>query len=106
MKTQKNLKTKKQLTPSFLVAATVAGILFSCAPKPAVLPTEHAITEESLAQGKTIFVNSCAICHDLPKAREHSVADWVGIMNTMAKKAKLTNEQHVMVYDYIVSQKH
>ena len=30
---------------------------------------------------------------------------WVGIMNSMAPKAKLNDEQHQWVYDYVVSVK-
>ncbi|MDH6251417.1 cytochrome c2 [Chryseobacterium sp. H1D6B] len=63
------------------------------------------ISSEKLAQGKTIFENSCGRCHDLPEPTKHTSVQWVGIMNAMAPKAKLNDEQHQMVYDYIVSVK-
>ena len=71
--------------------------------KPAVVEGTKMNTVAHLAMGKTAFENSCGKCHDLPNQTDHSAQDWVGIMNRMAPKAKLTEEQHEMVYDYIVS---
>ncbi|MCZ2083771.1 MAG: cytochrome C [Flavobacteriales bacterium] len=99
-----------KLTPSkpsytFLIAAFGAiGLMFSCSPKTGVAGTK-TITAEYLAQGKTIFDNSCGKCHDLPNPADHNAQDWVGIMNSMAPKAHLNDAQHQMVYDYIVSVK-
>lgn len=82
----------------------VLGFMFSCTPKSAVTGTK-TITAEHLAQGKIVFENSCGKCHDLPSPSDHNAQDWVGIMNSMAPKAKLNDAQHQMVYDYIVSVK-
>lgn len=101
------LKHQKHSTPSytFLIAAFGAiGFMFSCSPKSAVTGTK-TITAEHLAQGKVVFDNSCGKCHDLPSPTDHNAQDWVGIMNSMAPKAHLTEAQHKMVYDYIVSVK-
>lgn len=77
--------------------------LVSCTKKP--LAQEEALKAEKLAQGKVIFENSCKKCHDLPVPTAFSSVQWVGIMNSMAPKAKLNDEQHQLVYDYIVSVK-
>lgn len=86
------------------VAITTMG-LTSCTPKTSTVPGVKTVSEEKLAQGKTIFENSCGKCHALPNPTEHTSVQWVGIMNAMAPKAKLNEEQHQMVYDYIVSVK-
>lgn len=99
----KNLiKTNKNI-----FALMIAGTAFfaSCTPRPAVVEGSKTITAENLALGKTIFNNSCGKCHDLPNPTDHSAQDWVGIMNSMAPKAKLNDEQHALVYDYVVSVK-
>lgn len=87
------------------VASFTAVLLTSCTPKvsTAASATGPAVsTAEQIAQGKTIFENSCGRCHKLPDPTAHSSVQWVGIMNTMAPKAKLNDEQHQWVYDYVV----
>jgi cytochrome c5 len=81
------------------------GLMISCTPKTPAVSGTKTITAEYLAQGKIIFDNSCKKCHDLPNPTDHSAQDWVKIMNSMAPKAKLSDEQHRMVYDYIISVK-
>lgn len=61
------------------------------------------LSAEMLAEGKTIFENSCSRCHDLPDPAKHNDQQWVGIMNAMAPKAKLTAAQSELVYDYVTS---
>lgn len=90
------------------VASVTAVLLVSCTPKAStsvVASGSSTSTAEQIAQGKTIFENSCGKCHKLPDPASHSPVQWVGIMNSMAPKAKLTDEQHQWVYDYIVSVK-
>ncbi len=91
-----------------IAGATFAAlVLASCTPKASTstAPVAHTSTAEQIAQGKTIFENSCGRCHKLPDPAAHTPVQWVGIMNSMAPKAKLTDEQHQWVYDYIVSVK-
>ena len=108
MKETNHLKTsKRSITKiSTIFSAIIAfGFLASCTPKPSVVEGTKTNTAENLALGKTVFENSCGRCHDLPDPTSHSAQDWVGIMNSMAPKAKLTDEQHQLVYNYIVSVK-
>ncbi|WP_234109634.1 MULTISPECIES: cytochrome C [Chryseobacterium] len=90
-----------------LAVAAILGSTFivSCTPKTPAAAGTKTISAEYLSQGKTIFENSCKKCHDLPQPTDHSAQAWVGIMNSMAPKAKLNEEQHQMVYDYVVSVK-
>lgn len=86
-----------------LAASGITLFLVSCTPKVTAVTTVNAPTAEKLAQGKTIFDNSCKRCHDLPNPADYSAQDWVGIMNAMAPKAKLNDEQHQLVYDYVAA---
>ncbi|CAA7195756.1 c-type cytochrome [Chryseobacterium potabilaquae] len=94
---------------SIFIATLSVVLLASCTPKtsPATATTMGASTStaEQIVQGKTIFENSCGKCHKLPEPTAHTSVQWVGIMNSMAPKAKLTDAQHQWVYDYIVSVK-
>ena len=93
---------------SFAALFLTSILLASCTPKAStpVAPSGPAVsTAEQIAQGKTIFENACKRCHDLPDPKTYTSVQWVGIMNSMAPKAKLTDEQHQWVYDYVVSVK-
>lgn len=86
--------------------AGTALLIASCTPK--TVPTvssEVDLKQEKLAQGKTLFENSCGRCHDLPEPTKYTSVQWVGIMNSMAPKSKFNDEQHKLVYDYVVSVK-
>ena len=88
---------------SILAIAGIAAI--SCTPKTVPAAKSETFAAEKLAEGKTIFENSCGKCHDLPEPTAFTSVQWVGIMNAMAPKAKLTEDQHKLVYDYVVSVK-
>ena len=86
-------------------AISTIALLTSCTTKPAVVEGTKTNSVERIVLGKTIYDNSCGKCHDLPNPTDHSAQDWVGIMNSMAPKARLNDDQHAMVYDYVVSVK-
>lgn len=95
----------KKLIGTALLAAI---FITSCTPKSTATttaPVAATSTADQLAQGKTIFENACKRCHKLPNPDDFTSVEWVGIMNSMAPKAKLNDEQHQWVYDYIVSAK-
>ncbi len=58
---------------------------------------EHAI-------GKVLFSNSCAKCHDLPNPKDHNDEEWVGLVKSMAEKAKLTTDEEKLIYQYVISE--
>ncbi len=91
-----------------ILASALLAALFitSCTPKSTATtsaPAAATSTAEQMAQGKTIFDNACGKCHKLPDPNKFTSVEWVGIMNRMAPKARLSDEQHQWVYDYIVS---
>jgi hypothetical protein len=93
---------------SLFAAATFILVLASCTPKSTPVteaPKSATSTAEQIAQGKTIYETACKRCHKLYEPTEFTSVEWVGILNAMAPKAKLTDEQHQWVYDYVVSVK-
>lgn len=80
-------------------------LLASCTPKASTAgPIGPAVsTAEQITQGKTIFENSCSKCHKLPDPAKHDDQGWIKTLSRMAPKAKLSDEQHQMVYDYLIS---
>lgn len=90
-----------------ILAITFIGTLAlaSCTKTQKAATSTNLSESERLAQGKTIYESACKKCHDLPNPTDFNATQWVGIMNSMAPKARLTDEQHQMVYDYAVSVK-
>lgn len=99
---------------AFLLPVIAAAFLISCQSKTSTTPGSDRVvgtspkftgskklTEGMIAEGKTIFENSCKKCHDLPNPKDHNDEKWVGIMNVMGPKSKLNDKQSELVYDYI-----
>ena len=62
-------------------------------------------SDQSLTQGRELFVGNCERCHKLPDRRAVSEEAWPKILNRMAKKAKLDDAQHKLVLQFIVSER-
>ncbi len=73
------------------------------------VPTEKNVNKveqaslTELQQGHDLFVNNCGKCHKLPNPGKHSDVEWKGILNKMAPKAKLDNDQSYLIYRYFVN---
>lgn len=80
-----------------------SALLLSCGPKSTAVTGPKYTSSEHLAQGKTIFENSCTKCHKLPEPTKHDNQGWIKTLSRMAPKAKLNDDQHQMVYDYLIS---
>lgn len=94
---------------SLLLGIAVTGFLFSCTPQTGKAETGTATsmslpsTSENIAQGKEIFEGNCGKCHDLPNPTKFTDEKWVGIMNWMAPKAKLDNNQKALAFTYVTN---
>ncbi|AZA91476.1 trimethylamine-N-oxide reductase c-type cytochrome TorC [Chryseobacterium nakagawai] len=86
-----------------LSGIAASAFLVSCGPKSTAVTGPKYTSSEQLAQGKTIFENSCAKCHKLPEPTKHDNQGWINTLSRMAPKAKLNDDQHQMVYDYLIS---
>lgn len=88
----------------FMILIAMVSVI-SCTPKSTPVTVNNTSEADKLVQGKQIFENSCGKCHDLPEPTAFNSVQWVGIMNVMAPKAKLNDDQHQLVYDYVASVK-
>ena len=93
-----------------LAIAAVFAVVSACSPKviqpeaPKVEDTpvviEAPLTAE-LAEGRTLFVNNCAKCHDLYSPKDFNAEQWKPIMLSMQKKAKISDEEREKIYAYL-----
>nr|WP_294777241.1 cytochrome c [uncultured Flavobacterium sp.] len=95
-----------------LALAVLATIIYSCASKSSV-PTAATPKEEvkaavtmtaDLAEGKTLYENSCGRCHSLYKASDFNAEQWKPIVARMTPKARLNDEQGQKIYNYLTMQ--
>ncbi|UOE41247.1 c-type cytochrome [Chryseobacterium suipulveris] len=88
-----------------LLLTAAAGTLFlvSCGPKSNAVTGPKYTSANDFAKGQTIFENSCNKCHALPDPKKHDDKGWIRTLSRMAPKAKLTDDQHQLVYDYLIS---
>lgn len=85
-----------------------SAILFACSHKTTptattpidntVQPAPAALTMEEKG---ALYAASCVRCHRLVNPDEYTQEEWVGWLDKMAPKAKLTAEQKANVYDYL-----
>lgn len=91
-----------------LLGIAATGLLYSCTTATNTATSGSntfslPATTENIAQGKTIYENNCAKCHALPTPTAFSDEKWVGVMNWMAPKAKITDEQKALAYLYVTN---
>lgn len=64
------------------------------------------LTLEKLKEGYSIYTAStCTRCHDAQNIYEIDETDWVNIIDKMARKASITDEQKDAVYKYVLAVK-
>ena len=88
----------------------VFALFYSCSPKViqpeapkidvAPIVIEAPLTAE-LAEGRTLFVNNCAKCHDLYSPKDFNAEQWKSIMLRMQKEAKISDEEREKIYAYL-----
>lgn len=59
------------------------------------------INTEALAAAQKVYEGNCAKCHALKNPETYTAERWVGILNWMAPKAKLSDEQKAQVLTYV-----
>jgi hypothetical protein len=61
------------------------------------------VTGPSLSAGRDIFLAHCNACHDYPDLTAISDDRWPGILESMAKKAKLSTDQRDEVLHFVLA---
>jgi hypothetical protein len=82
---------------------TLIIFVISCSPKSTPCAGVSLIPKPDSSQalaGKEIFTAKCGKCHELKNPGDYTPTKWIGLINEMAPKAQLTDEekQHVLAY--------
>ncbi|MCI9845852.1 cytochrome c [Flavobacterium pectinovorum] len=81
----------------------------STAPQASAAPTVTETVKATeltpeLAEGKSLYENSCARCHKLYEPKKFTQEEWKPILVSMQKKAKLDDIKMASITNYIHSQ--
>jgi mono/diheme cytochrome c family protein len=104
-------------TKLLLLPALVAGafLLSDCSPKAGKATTASSdkgttasttaphYSEAQLAEGQTIYTTNCGKCHKLFAPADKSLSKWEAVLPPMIKKAKLNDEQGLLVRAYVMA---
>ncbi len=89
---------------SIVIMIFSAAFIVSCGPKSTAVTGPKFSSAENLAQGKTVFLKIRATdATNYRILQSMMIQRWIKTLSRMAPKAKLTDEQHQMVYDYLIS---
>jgi hypothetical protein len=58
-------------------------------------------TLEDLQKGRSLYINSCGACHNIPSPDSYSVNDWHSILSSMVPKTNLSTANAALVNKYV-----
>jgi hypothetical protein len=97
-----------------IVSLSLLGILlYACSPKvvpvvtdvkaPLTSPPTPSLLSAELAEGKNLFENNCAKCHELYDTKQFSAEEWSPILYRMQKEAGISDTDREKIYSYVTA---
>lgn len=90
-----------------LVLALGAALLAACGSPPPVATAADAaranVQLADLQQGRSLLLAKCSSCHRVPAPAERRAAQWPHEVAAMAERAKLDDNQHHLIAQYLVT---
>ena len=86
-----------------IISLSLLGVLvYSCSPKitPQVTEVKKEITPK-IEDGKSIYENNCAKCHQLYDPKSYSIQDWQPILKRMQIEARLQDSEMDKILTYL-----
>lgn len=86
------------------IISILSIVVYACSHKTTatVTKTETATSLTMEAKG-ALYAANCVKCHQLVEPEKFTKEEWVGWMDKMAPKAKITDEQKANIYDYLAA---
>ena len=90
---------KKQIT-----IVIISSLFISCASQ-LYIPTEsiNSVSVENLKEGRELYAKNCSSCHQLYMPNQYDAVTWKHNLDEMQARAKITDDQKKLVYDYLVN---
>ena len=87
--------------PVYLLAVVLMLVCSTTKKVVVVQPETKTVLSETALQGQTLYENNCKRCHRLYNASEFTAARWPSILDSMQKKAKITDQQKELISEYL-----
>ncbi len=102
----KVLKSGSQLLFALLLATAISGCSKVSTPgSNAYVPTAADATATAtladLQSGRTLFINNCDRCHNLPVPENYTPAQWRTILPNMTNRAGLSASEITLLTKYV-----
>lgn len=95
---------KQSMKKLFLVSPIILLLLASCSTalyQP--VSDSPSVSLIDLKKGRETYVNNCASCHQLYTPNKFSDKVWMDNLNEMQTRAKISDEEKALIYQYITN---
>jgi mono/diheme cytochrome c family protein len=72
---------------------------------PTVADTTANATLQELQQGRALYIDHCAACHNLYSPDEFSASQWPQVLSSMAPRAGLSSSNTLLIKKYLTKGK-
>lgn len=79
----------------------LAILVWGCSKSTSPAATEAAFSKYEDSEGKSVFREKCGKCHRYKLPETHTASSWPGIVDKMARKAKLSDDQKAAVLAFV-----
>ena len=87
-----------------ILSLFICAILYSCATQLYMPSSADATQQAHLLQGRKIYVAHCSSCHNLHLPKEYDATGWKKQLDEMQVKAKISEEEKQLVFNYLTFQ--
>ena len=87
---------------------TLAGLavllIICCTPQLYIPMSTDQAQQEILLKGRKLYVGHCGSCHNLHLPKERDKEAWFRQLNVMQEKAKITDQEKELIFQYLTYQ--
>ena len=69
----------------------------------AAMPKKKRVSMQTLQDGRNLFARRCIECHTAPNLAYYSSSEWPRIIDSMAHRSNLSEEQRQAIVAYILA---
>jgi len=87
-----------------IIILVFACTLFSCNPTLYIPASSDIKEQQQLLSGRKLYVDHCSSCHNLHFPKEYDTEGWKKELDKMQMKAKITEDEKQLIFEYLISQ--